>query len=363
MHASSPPGWTSTPPRWRARRGSRTDLACWHLVGARLAAGDPGRRRSAGRAKPTWLDERHRAGTPFLPVGADTGPVERRPACPSARCRATPTSSRSATTPRPSVTWSAGLRRGHRSRARAPPAPRPPNRRHPGSHGLQAGGRSAHPRPPPRLRQLAQARPLTSSLSPPVPVAAPPSRSAGGFADDAARADELLRLACLTYGADDPDRPRQARALLAAHPHLARASIHTAAAVGDAEAAAACSTEAPAEANRQGGPFGWEPLLYLTYSRIDSPDRAHHPVEVAHLLLAHGADANAGYLWEGTSRSPPSPAALGRGEGLAPPHRQDDGPGPAAARRRRRCPTTARRSTTVALASSPPTTPRSSSCS
>ena len=121
---------------------------------------------------------------------------------------------------------------------------------------------------------------------------------------------------------DDPDRPRQARELLAAHPHLARASIHTAAAVGEAEAAAGLLDRARAEANRQGGPFGWEPLLYLTYSRIDSPDPAHHPVEVAHLLVAHRADPNAGYLWEGIYPFTALTGALGRGEGLAPPHRQ-----------------------------------------
>lgn len=52
------------------------------------------------------------------------------------------------------------------------------------------------------------------------------------FADEAARADELLRLACLNYGADSPSRWQEAAQLLDAHPGLARFSIHTAAAVG-----------------------------------------------------------------------------------------------------------------------------------
>jgi hypothetical protein len=39
--------------------------------------------------------------------------------------------------------------------------------------------------------------------------------------------DEFLRLACLTYGGDDPARWARARELLAADPELARASIHT----------------------------------------------------------------------------------------------------------------------------------------
>lgn len=143
----------------------------------------------------------------------------------------------------------------------------------------------------------------------------------GPLTDDAARADELLRLACLTYGADDAARPHQARELLAAHPHLARASLHTAAAVGHVEAAATLLQRAPAAADGQGGPFGWAPLLYLTYSRLDSPDPAHDPVEVARLLLAHGADPDAGYLWEGTYPFTALTGAFGRGEGLQPPHR------------------------------------------
>jgi hypothetical protein len=54
-------------------------------------------------------------------------------------------------------------------------------------------------------------------------------------------------------------------------------------------------------AGRPGGPFAWEPLLYLTYSRIGGgPGRS--AVEVARLLLEHGADPNAGYLWEGSYR-------------------------------------------------------------
>lgn len=131
-------------------------------------------------------------------------------------------------------------------------------------------------------------------------------------------ADEFLRLAALTYGADDPARPAAARELFAAEPGIARGSLHVAAAGGDVEAARAllaCDLDA---VNRQGGPYGWEPLLYLTYSRAGG-DGA---LEVAGMLLDHGADPNAGFLWEGLV--PPFTAltgALGRGEGDPPPHR------------------------------------------
>ena len=83
--------------------------------------------------------------------------------------------------------------------------------------------------------------------------------------DESALGDEFLRLGCLNYGEDDPARWARARELLAADPARARA---------------------------QGGPFAWEPLLYLTYSRVDAPGPGRAAVEVARLLLDHGADPN-----------------------------------------------------------------------
>src|SRR5262249_6755556 len=128
----------------------------------------------------------------------------------------------------------------------------------------------------------------------------------------------------LTYGADDPARPEAARALLAEHPQLARHSIHTVASVGDAEAARALLAADPSQARREGGPFRWEPLLYAAYSRLDSPAAEHSARDVARLLLEHGADANAGYLWEGlTSPFTALTGAFGEGEGSPPRHRHE----------------------------------------
>ena len=129
--------------------------------------------------------------------------------------------------------------------------------------------------------------------------------------------DEFLRRACLNYGDDDPARWAQAETLLEANPELARASIHAAAAAGDAAAVRELLDGDPAQARAQGGPHRWEPLLYLTYSRV--PPRA--ALETAGLLLDHGADPNAGYLWEGLV--PPFTAltgVFGSGGGGAPPH-------------------------------------------
>ena len=140
-------------------------------------------------------------------------------------------------------------------------------------------------------------------------------------ADDDALVDEFLRLACLNYGKDDPARWQRARELLDANPWLAAASIYTAAAVGDVAAARELLAADPERARAQGGPHAWEPLLYLTYSRVDAPGPGRSTVDVAGLLLNHGADANAGYLWEGLV--PPFTAltgALGSGEGASPAH-------------------------------------------
>jgi ankyrin repeat protein len=142
----------------------------------------------------------------------------------------------------------------------------------------------------------------------------------GPLADEQAVVDEFLRLACLTYGDDDPDRWRRAQSLLREHDWLARASIHTIAATGEVDAARTLLQRDSSQASLLGGPHGWEPLLYLTYSRVPlGPNRS--AVGVARLLLEHGADPNAGYLWEGLV--PPFTAltgALGSGEGASPAH-------------------------------------------
>jgi ankyrin repeat protein len=125
--------------------------------------------------------------------------------------------------------------------------------------------------------------------------------------------DEFLRLACLVHRPrwkvrpgedyDDTDRQARARRMLAADPSLAGSGIHAAAAVGDVAVAGAFLAGDPFLASLEGGPHGWPPLLYVTSSRLNTGD----PVEVARLLLAYGADPNAGYLPDG---EPPPVTAL-----------------------------------------------------
>jgi ankyrin repeat protein len=148
------------------------------------------------------------------------------------------------------------------------------------------------------------------------------SRAPDEVGDAAGSADEFLVLACLRYGADDtPARWERAARVLAQHPEITRSSIHAAAAAADRDAVAALLDADPALAAREGGPYGWEPLLYLVYARHDAGLSEDAAVGTARLLLEHGADPNAGYLWHGL----PSPftaltGALGGGEGARPAH-------------------------------------------
>jgi hypothetical protein len=129
-------------------------------------------------------------------------------------------------------------------------------------------------------------------------------------------ADEFCRLACLVYSDDDgPHRWAAATALLTAD--LPDRSVYAAAALGDPAALTRHLDADPAAAARPGGPNGWEPLLYLVYSRV--PQIA--PVPAARLLLDAGADPDAGYAWHGLT--PPFTALTGVfGEGEQGPGRQ-----------------------------------------
>lgn len=132
--------------------------------------------------------------------------------------------------------------------------------------------------------------------------------------DSTPPADRFIRLACLIYGNWHRSNPAAARRLLADHPDLASANVYAAAAAGHVAAVRTMIERDPALVNAKGGPLNWEPLLYACYSRLDdgSPDRS--TLEAARVLLAHGADPNAGLLWGGTYLYTAVTGAFGRGE-------------------------------------------------
>jgi hypothetical protein len=99
---------------------------------------------------------------------------------------------------------------------------------------------------------------------------------------------------CATGGA--PDR---AQRLLALHPAIASATLHTELVLGDAAGVAARLRDHPEAAVQAGGPLDWQPLLYACHTCMhgNEPERLAGLVGIATRLCELGADPNAEYHW------------------------------------------------------------------
>jgi ankyrin repeat protein len=118
-------------------------------------------------------------------------------------------------------------------------------------------------------------------------------------AGSATPADEFLSLACLRYEDDQPERWAQARQILTEHPEITQASVYAAVAAADVSSLGTFLAADPGAARRLGGPYRWEPLFYLAYTRHDPQIEQTAVLAAARMLLQAGADPNAGYLWHG----------------------------------------------------------------
>ena len=112
-------------------------------------------------------------------------------------------------------------------------------------------------------------------------------------------ATELLRLGCLNYGDDGPNRWTVGRRMLADDPALGRATIHNAAATSDPDSVGRFLAVDRSAADQVGGPYRWTPFMYLAYSRLDPDVAIDDALATANALLDGGADPNAVYLWHG----------------------------------------------------------------
>jgi ankyrin repeat protein len=126
--------------------------------------------------------------------------------------------------------------------------------------------------------------------------------------------DRFISFACLNYASDHTSRREKARDLFASNPELAHENIYSAATVGDHAFVKILLKDQPDLAMARGGPHNWEPLLYATYSRLNSSRKEHSTLEVARVLLDHGADPNAGFLWDGVYLFTALTGVFGEGE-------------------------------------------------
>jgi ankyrin repeat protein len=110
--------------------------------------------------------------------------------------------------------------------------------------------------------------------------------------------DRFINLACLNYTNDHRRRREEARKLFSSNPDLGKENIYSAATVGDVQAIRELLRHDASLVRTKGGPYNWEPLLYATYSRLNSTNTVHSTLEVARLLLEFNADPNVGFLWD-----------------------------------------------------------------
>ncbi len=90
----------------------------------------------------------------------------------------------------------------------------------------------------------------------------------------------------------------RAEAILAAHPGVSHHNIYTAAVLGDAEGVGRLLTHDARNATAKGGPYAWDALTHLCFSRYLRLDRARAGgfVAAAKALLDAGASANTGWM-------------------------------------------------------------------
>lgn len=145
-------------------------------------------------------------------------------------------------------------------------------------------------------------------------------------------ADRFVTLACNDYSNKGPspaDRIDEATQILRADASLGTASLEALAVVGDHEGLGrALDADGLAAqglmstlVNNQRGPNEWPLILYATYSRVDAGQTSSSALDTVGLLLDRGADANAGFLWQGLV--PPFTAltgTFGNGERHEPRH-------------------------------------------
>lgn len=109
----------------------------------------------------------------------------------------------------------------------------------------------------------------------------------------------IVAASCPMHGMHVDGTLDEAITILAEHPDLAQRDIFTAAILGDDQMIASILKRNPKLAKRKGGPYKWDPLTYLCFSRYLRLDasRSEGFTRAAQVLLEAGANPNSGF-WE-----------------------------------------------------------------
>lgn len=131
---------------------------------------------------------------------------------------------------------------------------------------------------------------------------------------------EFVKAACVPRDAGHASGTiERAEAIRAAHPDLATRNIHAAAILGEDTSVNQLLGEDPGRATAKGGPYGWDALTHLCFSRylrLD-PERGDGFVRAATALLEAGASANTGWYETNHLPAPEFESALYGAAGVA----------------------------------------------
>ncbi len=134
------------------------------------------------------------------------------------------------------------------------------------------------------------------------------------------RLDAFIEAACVPRGeAHRSGTLDQAQAMLIRHPEIAGGSIHAAAILGDPAGVHRFLELDTSPATSPGGPYGWDPLTCLCFSRYLRLDRARSGgfVRAAEALLDAGADPRTGFFDTTHGPAPQFESALYGAAGVA----------------------------------------------
>jgi ankyrin repeat protein len=121
------------------------------------------------------------------------------------------------------------------------------------------------------------------------------------------------------YERDGSGRGALAARLLARHPEIAHASIHTAVTAHDIDAVRAFLAKNSGLAHDRSSFDGWTPLLRLAYTRLPVEAVSTNALAIANLLLDAGADPDASWS-DGANEFNALVGVIGNGEGEQAAH-------------------------------------------